>query len=281
MAINTTGTPTTNDYWIGRGILYLAELNADDTPKSFKDVGNVPELTLSVDSETFDHFSSRAGLKVLDKSIVIEQTATTAFILENIKDFGNLKYFFSGEASTYVNPAAAGFTDAPLVTDGNIEANAWYVIHDTSGKPVFQIDKTKLAISTTDGSPIILVQDTDYTVNEVSGMIFLIDTATVQSAITGLVGLTATLTVDASAGTVDVMKAQTRSAVTVALRFIGENAADGSKLTVDMHKVTIAADGEFSLISEELTQAPMAGSVEKSETYDTTVDIYDAAERTP
>ena len=280
MAINTTGTPTTNDYWIGRGILYLAELNADDTPKSFKDVGNVPELTLTVDSENYDHFSSRAGLKVLDKSIVIEQTANTSFILENVKDFGNLKRFFSGDAAAYVNPAAAGYSGATLVTDGNIEANAWYTLVDNDGKPVFQIDKAKVTVQTTDGTPVVLVLDTDYTVNEVSGMIFLNDTATVQSAITGAVGLTSTLAVDANAGTVDVMQAQTKSAVTVALRFIGENAADGTKLTVDMHKVTISADGDFSLISDEVTQAPMTGSVEKSETYDATVDVYDAAERT-
>tara|TARA_R110002074_G_scaffold395300_1_gene583562 strand:+ start:3892 stop:4743 length:852 start_codon:yes stop_codon:yes gene_type:complete len=282
MSINSTGTPSSDEYLIGRGILYLAELNADGTPKSYKDVGNVPAMSLAVDSETFEHFSSRAGLKVLDMSAVIQQTANMSFTLENIQDFGNLKYFFSGDAQSYVNPAAAGFTTATLAAVGTILANSYYALVDGSGNPVFQLNPANLTVETTNATPVALTLDVDYTVDIFTGQIFLNNTAIVQTAISNSEGLTTDYTADAQAAPVDVLNAQTQTAITVAARFISEDANTGVKKIYDMHKVTISADGDYSLISDEVTQAPMAGAVEQSSYagYDGTIDIYAPGERT-
>ena len=279
MGINTSGVPSSSEYLIGRGILYAAELNADGTPKSFKDLGNVPEMSLTVDSEQYEHFSSREGLRTRDLTVTIEQTADISFVMENVKDFDNLKLFFSGESSTYTNPAVAGWTGATLITDDNIVANAWYVLVDGSGNPVFQIDKSNLTIETTNATPVTLVEGTDYTVDEISGQIFIKDTAVVQTAITNNEGLTTDYTADASAGAVSLLEALTKTSVTVALRFVSEDANTQRKIVYDMHKVTLAADGDYNLISDEATQAPMTGSIEKSEAYTGTISIYDAEDR--
>jgi len=280
MAINNNGVASSNEYLLGRGCLYLAELNSDETPQSYKQVGNVPELSVSVDSELYEHFSSKQGLRVKDLTVVIEQTMDMSFILENVKDFGNLKYFFSGDASQYTNPAVGGFTGAVIAQDGTIIANANYALVDTTGGPVFEIDKANLTVETTNATPVTLTEGTDYTVEEDTGLIFIKDTAVVQTAITNGEGLTADYTADADAGAVTKMEAQTRATTTVALRFISIDAKDGSKQVYEFHKVTISADGDYSLISDEVAQAPLAGSVEKSAAYEGTLTIYDPVART-
>lgn len=280
MGINNTGTASTQEYLLGRGNMSIAELNDDETPKSYKQIGNVPEVSASVDSELYEHFTSMQGLKTKDATVVIEQTMDLGFILENVKDFGNLQYFFSGTASKYVNPALAGFTGAVICTEGNIVANATYVLVDSTGNPIFQIDKANLTVETTTTTPVELTQGTDYTVSEDTGEIFLIDTTVVQTAIAAGEGLTIDYAVDTKAGAVTKLEAQTKTSVTVALRFESINAVDGTKQIYDFHKVTLSADGDFNLISDEFTQAPMAGSVEKSAKYDGTLSIYDPEART-
>jgi len=282
MSINNTGIPDTKDYLIGRGILKAALLNDDGTPQSFKDLGNIPEMVLTVDSEKYEHFSSRAGLKVLDKSVVIEQTANASFILENIQDFGNLKLFFSGTAETRTNAATAGFAGSVIAQDGTIEANAYYLLVDLTSLPVLNVDVANVTIETTNLTPIELVQGTDYTIDAFSGEIFLKDTATVQTAISGDEGLTFDYAADANATEIDVLSAQTVTAVTVALRFVSEDADTGIKKMYDIHKSTLAADGDYNLISDEVTQAPMTASVEKSSNvaYTGTITISAPKDRT-
>jgi hypothetical protein len=280
MGINTTGVADTKEYLIGRGKTYFAELNTDGTPKSYKQVGNVPDFNVTVDSELYEHFSSLEGLRVKDLTVVIEQTMDMAFILENVKDFGNLKYFFSGEASTYTNPAVAGVTGAVVAQDGTLVANSYYSLVDTTGAPLFAIDVSNLTVETTNATPVALTEGTDYDLYADTGMIFLKNTAIVTTAISGDEGLTIDYTADASAGAVTRLQAQTKASVTIAVRFESIDANDDTKQIYDFHKVTISADGDYSLISDEVTQAPMAGSVEKSSKYSGTLDIYDMDERT-
>jgi len=280
MSINDTGIATTQDYLLGRGKLYLAGLNADGTPQSYKQVGNVPEISVTVDSELYEHFSSLSGLKVKDYTVTIEQTMDMSFILENVMDFGNLKYFFSGDAAVYTNPVAAGVTGSVIAQDGTIVANSYYVlVDDATGNPLMSIDKSLLTVETTNATPVELAEGTDYTVDELVGQIFVKDTAKVTTAISGVEGLTIDYTADASAGEVTKLTAQTQTSVTAALRFESIDANTGSQRIFDFHKVTLSADGDFNLISDEIAQAPMGGSVEKSEAYDGTLTIFDPVAR--
>lgn len=271
--INTTGVPSTQEYLIGRGIMQWAELDAAGLPKSFRDIGNVPELTITSAVETYEHYSSRAGLKQRDLRIVLQQDLTMGFIVEHI-NFNNLAAFVSGEAKTYTNPAIAGFTDKRIVNDGELEVNRYYMVHN-AGKPVFGITSTNaITVKTTDSSPVTLVKDTDYTVDTVSGMIFVKSTVTTLAAVSGGKGLTVTLTADAAATTVDTIEALTANELNVAVRFIGENAETGKKVVYDFHKVTLTPDGDFSIISDEAAQLPFTGGAEKSDAYANVADFY-------
>jgi hypothetical protein len=272
--INTSGVPSVEDYVLGRGKLFLAELDDAGLPKDFKAIGNVPELSLTLDVEKYEHFSSQEGLKQLDLSVVLQLAASMSFTFENVNDFGNLKYFFSGDTVSYVNPAVAGFTGVTQVKDGDLKVNTWVALKDASNNPLFQIDKANLTIDTTEAVPVELVEGTDYTVDEFGGKIFINDTVAVQTAIGTGDGLTADYAADANAADVDQITALTRTAVTLAVRFEQENAANAEKVIYSFHKVTLSADGDYNLISDEAAAAPLTGDIEKSDAFENTFDVF-------
>lgn len=270
---NTTGVHTVDDYQLGRGILQMAELDTAGHPKGFRDLGNVPELTASVESEKLEHFSSRSGLKQLDKTIILQITSGLSFVLEDI-NFENLAAFFSGTTADYTNPAIAGVTDARFVEDDDLEVNRSYILRTPTG-PAFGITTVNsIVVESTNATPVAMVKDTDYTVNEVEGQIFVLDTATVQSIISAGDGLAVTLTADAAATTVDQLNILAATELNVALRFILEEADSGEKIIYDYHKCTVSADGDYALISDEWSQLPMTASVEENAAYPDVANSY-------
>lgn len=271
--INTTGVPSTSEYLIGRGIMQWAELDSTGLPKSFRDIGNVPELTITSSVETYEHYSSREGLKTRDLRIVLQQDLTMGFSVENI-NFNNLSAFVSGEAKSYVNPAIAGFTAKQICKDGDLVVNSYYMIH-SGGLPAFGITSTNSpVVITTESTPVTLVADTDYTLDAVSGMIFIKSTVKTLAAVSAGKGFTVALTADAAATTVDTIEALSASELNVAIRFIGINAETGKKVIYDFHKVTLTPDGDFGLISDEAAKLPFTGAAEKSDAYTNVADFY-------
>ena len=272
--INTTGLHSVESYQLGRGIVFIAELDASGLPKNFEDLGNVPELTATVESEKLDHFSSRQGLKKIDKSVVTQVTSNLSFQLEDI-NFNNVARFFSGDTANYTNPAIAGVTDEKFVNDDEVVVNTWYVLRTAAGLPIFGITATNaIVVESSNTTPIVLTKNVDYTVNATEGQIFLKDTATTQSIITAGDGLQLTLVADAAASTVDQVTVLSATEINVALRFVLEDADTGEKVIYDYHSVTLSSDGDYSLISEEFAQLPMAGSVEESDAFPNVADIY-------
>jgi len=272
--INTSGKHNTEDYLIGRGKVFFATLDANGYPQAWRDVGNVPEINLTVESEIYDHFSSREGLRERDLRIVLQQDLDMSFVLEDI-NMNNLSVFFSGSTEEYTNPGIAGFVDAVIINDDEIVVNSWYDIVDGDHNRVFGLTATNaLVIETTNGTPVALVLDTDYTLNSVNGMIFLNDTATVQTAISGSEGLTATVTADVAATTVDKVNVLSATELNVAIKVESINAEGGKVDIYEFHKVTIASDGDFALISDEAAQLPLTGGAEKNAAYANVADIY-------
>lgn len=271
--INTDGQHSVESYQLGRGIVYIAPLDASGYPQQFEDLGNVPELSANVESEKLDHYSSRAGLRKIDKSVVTQITAGLSFALEDI-NFNNLAKFFSGETAVYTNPAIAGVTDQQFVNDGELAVNGWYELRTATG-PAFGISSTNaIVVESTNATPVALVLDTDYTLNATEGMIFLNDTTTTQSIITAGDGLQFTLTADATATEVDQVTVLSETEINAALKFVLNDADTGELVIYNFHSVTISADGDYSLISEEFAQLPMTASVEESDAYDNVADIF-------
>lgn len=75
-------TPSTDNYMLGKGILKFDRFDADGNSTGLRDLGNVPAFTLQPAIESLDHYSSRAGLKVKDKTVTVQAGLTAKFTIE-------------------------------------------------------------------------------------------------------------------------------------------------------------------------------------------------------
>lgn len=269
MGPNTTGKPNTADYSLGRGALYFAELDANDRPKAYRHLGNAPEFNVSVETETLEHQSSLKGLKITDKEVVISQKLNLSVSLDEL-NHENLANFFSGVKATHTNVSVAGFTVWVMVPDGELVKGRWYDIKNSTHKRAYDVDSTKLTVQTNETTPVAMVLNTDYELDEVLGRIFILSTSTVaDTAIAAGKGLKVTLTADATAVAVNEVRSLTKTSVRGALKFVAENPADADKKSeYQFHKVSLKAEGDFSLIGDEFTTMQLTAVAEKNTTAD-------------
>jgi len=81
---------------LGRGKVYFAPYPKGQTTGGVKGYfGDTPTMTLAQTNTKLDHYSSEGGLKVKDKSIVLQSDQTITFDCDNI-NFGNLALWFGG-----------------------------------------------------------------------------------------------------------------------------------------------------------------------------------------
>ena len=258
---NTTGLPQTKDYSLGRGKLYIAKLNvATGKPDAsgWRDIGNVPAFTTSVDVEELLHQSSQAGLKVTDKRVVVSQTLNFSFSMDETSS-QNMALFFSGDTALVTNPAVAGFTAVVLTTSAKL--GRWYDIVNSAG--VRAVDITPANVTAREaGTPTTLVLNTDYRLDTKMGRIFLLSTAT---GIADGETLDVALAADAGASAqLDQVKALTKSAEQLVLKFIAENPANNDQqVELEFHSVTLSADGDLSLIGDDWITMQVTGTAQQ------------------
>jgi hypothetical protein len=260
---NTTGTPSAANYNLGRGRAYIAPL-VSGLPYEFRDLGNVPGFSLSVDVEELLHQSSREGVKTTDARVVISQDVGFTLTLDELSA-QNLALFFAGTVDAGVtNPAVAGITEY-LAIPALVETGGFYLqIQNATGVPARDIDASDVTVTHDKaGANDTLVLNTDYTVDTTNGMIFFLSTGVVTT-----VGKTIHVTLAAKAGavaTMDQTLGLAASSATYALKFIGVNPLDeDSEMQVELHKIRISAEGDFALIGDEITQMQVTGTAERN-----------------
>lgn len=268
---NSTGAPNTNDYNLGRGIVYFAALT-NGIPGPYRDLGNAPEFSISVEVEKLEHQSSRAGLRIVDKEVVISQKMGLSLTIDEL-NFENLALFFSGSRTAGItNPAnAAAQAQAEMIA--SVVLGQWYDILDPDGSGDYSSKRAYGFVSghaltfkngTAPGTTV-LVAGTDYEVDLDLGRVRFLPTA---------VNITAGEPVDVqwssnAAGPVDEVKALTSSATTGALKFVSINPAAGDhKTEYQFHQVALSAEGDFSLIGDEFTTMQLTGAAEANPTAD-------------
>ena len=130
--INTAGVASVQEYKLGRGCIFLSALDANGFPGAYRDIGNVSEFNVTVETETLEHVSSRQGTRVVDVEITTQQKITGSFSIDNLGDFENLALFFAGETQdTITNPALAGITEIDTYI-ASVVLGRWYDVQDAA-----------------------------------------------------------------------------------------------------------------------------------------------------
>ena len=259
--LNATGAPRTEDYNLGRGKVYFAALSSG-IPGAFRDLGNSPEFNITMETEKLDHMSSREGLKITDKQVVISQKLSVSFQLDEI-NFENLGLFFSGTSGTRANAGGSAITG-----DGNLvvtEQGRWYDLYEGATAPTKTADKRIYDIGDVtiepNGGGSAMVETTDYIVDAALGRIFVVDGGDMAAG---------TYDVDVAANalataTIDRVKALDTNAQLGCLRFVSENPTDADKWTeYTFHQVRLSAEGDLALISDDWTALTLSGLAERN-----------------
>ena len=260
MAKNLTGLPNTGDYTLGRGIVYESGIDSVEKPDAsgWRDLGNATEFNVSLETEKLEHKSSRAGLQVVDKEVVLSQKMTINFSLDELND-ENVASFLSGETATHTNPAIAGYS--VTVLSATVVLGRWYDLVNTAGERAYDLETGDILLEKTTG-PVTLVEDTDYTLDLKNGRAFILSTA---SNIAAGDSLQVTVTAEATASPVEEVRGMTQGNLIRAVKFIGENPANSNKQReYQFHKVTLASEGDLALISDEYAVMAFSGTVESS-----------------
>lgn len=112
MAVSNS-SPNVDNYFVGKGIVYI--MLSGET--SWRDVGNVPEFEMTPTLDTLDHFSSRAGNRQKDRSIVRGTEVALRMVMEEMTA-KNMELVLMGSASnapiTLVTTADTVSGDATL-----------------------------------------------------------------------------------------------------------------------------------------------------------------------
>ena len=269
MAYDTTGLPSSDNYLLGRGEVLFAELDANDLPINFRDLGNATAVAITREVETLEHTTSRAGTAVVDKEVITSTSSTVTISLDEA-ELQNLGLFLAGgiTASQSNAAAVAGVTGSGNLTLPASNAQGrWYDLYQgATGAPasnpytarIYDIGTVTFGTAGT-GS----VEGTDFNVDKILGRIFIIEGSTILVA-----GASYDVDIAANAGalaTVPVLKAQTASTVVGAIKFKSINPANDDAIAeYTMHKVTVKPTGDLALIGDEFAVFQLEGKLESN-----------------
>lgn len=227
---------------LGRGEIHVALFKTGThTPDGWRYVGNTPSFGLNITQEKLDHFSSDRGVRVKDKSIILQVDYAGSLVLDDI-NADNLMLFFFGSKTVLAQTSATAQTESfTTVTQGY-----GYQLGITNSNPtgVRKISNVVVAVG---GTPKTL--GTDYTIDADRGIIYVVEGGTIADA------ATIAVTYDRAAVTRKQIISGTTQ-VECALRFISYN-PQGEKNDILMPYVRLGPNGDFNLKADEWQQLPL------------------------
>lgn len=246
------------NYTLGRG-----ELNFDKFAPGTRNktgeryLGNTPELNMSTESENLEHFNSDRGIRVKDKSVLLEKSDSGSFICDEMSN-ENVALWFLADVSVRTQASAASVVQ-------NIAANrvlpgTYIQLGESQANPtgVRGITFTTL---TSDPVGTTYVLNTDYTVDLALGRLYIVP----GGAIDGTDPLIATYATLANTREQIIVSAD-GSSIEGSLRFVSYNPA-GPRKDYYWPYVQLRADGDYALKGDEWQQLTFAFDILKLDGY--------------
>lgn len=249
-----------SNYTLGKGKLFFDQFAPNTKTKTGERAfGNAPEFSLTVESETLEHFSSMQGIRTKDDSVTLQTDRTGQFILDDIM-LDNVALFFLGTKGT-VTQTSGSVTDENI---GAVKKDRYYQIGASSGNPTGVRNISAFVLKHTSGAPTY-VAGTDYDVDLTLGRVYIKPTGMIADATVVKCDYTR------PANTRNQVVVTSSDTISGALRFVAVN-AKGENHDYYFPYVTISANGDFSLIGEEWQQMPF--NVEVLKLDDNTAAMY-------
>lgn len=242
------------NYTVGRGEVHFAPfVPGTQNHKGFRYIGNTPEFSLTLESETLDHFNSDRGIREKDASVTIEVTRSGSIIADEIQP-ENIALFLFGAMDT-VTKAGGAVADEQIndVTPGwsyqlgetalnPIGARA--LVFPGSGGTAFSVKDD------TTPTPTTFAAGTDYVLDATRGRLTIVEGGAIQKGDNLRVSYTEL------ASTFKRIISGSEP-VNGALKFITFNPI-GEQYDWVFPWVTISPNGDFNLKGDEWQQIPFS-----------------------
>lgn len=238
-----------NNYTLGRGKLYFARFldSVAQVPEGFRYIGNTPEFSLTIDSETLDHFSSDEGIREKDDSVPLSVTRTGSFTTDNIVP-DNLALFFFGEKLMLTQASVTAASE----TIENVQRGRFYQLGRSASNHVGVrgITPASFAIAVSGGGTAPAA-GVDYVLDAATGMVEIVDAATATRIAEGA---DITVTYSAAISTRERVISGSEP-VEGALRYVAKN-PKGSDIDYVFPYVKITPNGDYALKGDEWQTIP-------------------------
>lgn len=254
-----------NNYTLGRGKLYFDPFPANSTVTATtagtgeRYLGNSPEFTIALESTKLDHFNADEGVRVKDRSVLLELNRTGSFVVDDISA-ENLALFVLGTNSTVSQTSSTGSTSLfTSVVGGN-----YYQIGVTASTPAGVRDVASVVITNTATPATVYVAGTDYVLDADLARFQVVDGSSMD-------GVNITVTYNRNATTWERVVTAAAAEVEGSMRFVAYN-AEGTQRDFYFPYVRLTPSGDFSLKGDDWQQ--LSFDVEILKKADTIEAIY-------
>jgi hypothetical protein len=259
-------TTTTSTRTLGRGkVFFDAFLPGTQTLTGRRYIGNTPAFDLNVTATQLDHFSSDQGLKFKDDAVILQVDRKGTFTTDEVTT-DNMALFLIGSNGVPVQAVLAGQTQ----TIANVLLDRYYQIGATAANPSGVRDVTVTTVATTAATPVPLVLNTDYTVDPLTGLLYIVPTSPVIIAAL-VAGAGITITYSATATTRNQVQTTVNPNVYGALYFQAFN-PKGPNQDYFMPYTLVTPNGAFTLKGDTWLTVPFA--FEALQLNSSTANIY-------
>ena len=243
------------NYTLGRGKVHFSRFKTGTSvPAGFFYIGNTPEFSLNIESQTLDHYSSDEGIREKDDSVPLEVNRSGSLTTDNI-DPKNVALFFFGDDSKVTQIVVASAEE----TLSDIIAGHSYKLGVTPSNPAgyFGINPTGFAVDNLTGvGGTALVSGTDYTMDFNTGVITFIAGSTLA-----VDGADIAVTYAVRASTRDRVISGSEP-VEGAMMYITKN-PKGTDCVYYLPYVKITPNGDYALKGDEWQTIPLTLEVLK------------------
>lgn len=245
------------NYTLGRGELYFDKFAPNTRNRTGERyLGNSPELNLTTESETLDHFNSDRGIRVKDKSILLEKSDSGSFILDEISN-ENVALWFLGDVGVVAQSAQTAQVEN--VPANRLKPGTYLQIGVTQANPTGARNVTNVTVES-DPAGTSYVLNTDYTIDAELGRLYIVPGGAIDGTDPIIVNY------DTDASTREQIVVGEGTTIEGSLRFISFNPT-GPRRDFWWPYVQLRADGDMALKGDEWQQLSFAFDILKLDGY--------------
>lgn len=226
-------THATNKYTVGKGRIYLFDLDGSNLPTHGRYVGNTPGFSATVETEKLEHYSSESGIQQKDASVPISIVRRFELTVDNVS-LANQALFF------VMSSASVAQTATPVVDEAiTVQQGKYYQLGRSLSNPTGVRGVSSVVIQD-DGDSTTYVLDTDYELDAATGRIKIIEGGSISDNDVIHVDYTP------EAGAREQLTATSNIVSTKALHFVADNPrGDNDDLFIPIAEIAPNGNREF------------------------------------